>query len=66
MLSAIENPHIVGSHWFQWFDCFVTGRGDGANATCVSSARSIRPITHWPIACRDISAKLYSVRSGKK
>ncbi len=66
MLSAIENPHIVGSHWFQWFDCFVTGRGDGANATCGFVSTLDTPDYALADACRDISAKLYSVRSGKK
>ncbi len=31
MLSAIENPVIVGAHWFQWFDQCTTGRSDGEN-----------------------------------
>lgn len=34
MKSAAENPIIVGAHWFQWFDMPMTGRADGANASC--------------------------------
>ncbi len=66
MVSAIENPHIVGAHWFQWFDCFVTGRGDGANATCGFVSTLDTPDYALTDACREISSKLYEIRSRKK
>lgn len=32
--SALDNPQLVGAHWFQYGDQAVTGRGDGENAQC--------------------------------
>jgi hypothetical protein len=29
--GALENPQIVGTHWFQYLDQPLTGRGDGEN-----------------------------------
>ncbi len=29
--SALENPYIIGTHWFQLVDQSVTGRPDGEN-----------------------------------
>jgi hypothetical protein len=29
--SAVRNPYIVGTHWFQLVDQAVTGRPDGEN-----------------------------------
>ena len=29
--DAIRNPYLVGTHWFQYNDQAVTGRGDGEN-----------------------------------
>ncbi len=29
--GALRNPHIVGTHWFQYKDQATTGRGDGEN-----------------------------------
>ena len=29
--TALANPAIVGTHWFQYGDQAVTGRGDGEN-----------------------------------
>jgi hypothetical protein len=32
--SALDNPQIVGVHWFQYGDEATTGRIDGENAQC--------------------------------
>lgn len=32
--SALDNPQIVGAHWFQYGDEAATGRIDGENAQC--------------------------------
>lgn len=29
--DAVQNPYLVGTHWFQYNDQAVTGRGDGEN-----------------------------------
>ena len=29
--EALEHPAVVGTHWFQYRDQMVTGRGDGEN-----------------------------------
>jgi hypothetical protein len=31
VFSALRNPYIVGTHWFQYRDQATTGRGDGEN-----------------------------------
>ena len=31
LTSALENPYIIGAHWFQLVDQSVAGRGDGEN-----------------------------------
>ncbi|MFO7937009.1 MAG: beta-galactosidase [Kiritimatiellia bacterium] len=65
MISAASNPHIVGAHWFQWFDIFVTGRGDGANATCGFVSTVDVPDYTMTDACREISSDLYRIRAEK-
>ena len=65
MISAIRNPHIVGAHWFEYFDCMVTGRGDGANATCGFVSSVDVPDYTMTDACREVSSKLYKIRKGK-
>jgi hypothetical protein len=29
--SALENPYMIGTHWFQYGDQPLTGRSDGEN-----------------------------------
>lgn len=31
VFGALRNPHIIGTHWFQFRDQATTGRGDGEN-----------------------------------
>ena len=65
MVSAIENPNIVGAHWFQWHDMFVTGRADGANATCGFVSVTDEPDYALADAIREVSAQLYKLRAQK-
>lgn len=65
MVSAIENPNIVGAHWFQWHDMFITGRGDGANATCGFVSVTDEPDYALADAIREVSAELYELRAKK-
>ncbi len=63
VVSALENPEIVGAHWFRWLDQLATGRsGDGENY-CVGFVdicdTPIYPMVekaHW------LSTKLYDIR----
>ena len=66
MISAIENPNIVGAHWFQWQDMFVTGRGDGANATCGFVSVIDNPDYALADACREVASELYKIRAQAK
>lgn len=66
MISAIENPNIVGAHWFQWQDMFVTGRGDGANATCGFVSVTDNPDYALADACREVASELYKIRAAAK
>lgn len=66
MISAIENPNIVGAHWFQWQDMFVTGRGDGANATCGFVSVTDNPDYALADACREVASELYKIRAEAK
>ncbi len=66
MISAIENPNIVGAHWFQWQDMFITGRGDGANATCGFVSVTDNPDYALADACREVASELYKIRAAAK
>lgn len=66
-IGAIENPLIVGAHWFQWSDQSVTGRSDGENYRI--GFVDICDTPAYPIieAARNISENMYKMRlSGKK
>lgn len=66
--SAVENPIIVGAHWFQYFDQPVTGRsGDGENYSVGFVDIADTPIYEAAEAARKISERMYDMRlSGKR
>lgn len=64
--SALRNPAIVGTHWFQYVDNPVTGRGDGNNANV-----GLISITHAPYpelveAITQVGERMYQIRSSAK
>lgn len=60
VLDAIDNPNIVGCHWFQYVDCPLTGRWlDGANAPVGFVDNTDTPYGEMVAASREIGALLY-------
>jgi len=60
--SAIENPVVVGAHWFQWFDQLTTGRSDGENYSIGFVDACDTPHYEMAKAARKISRKMYDMR----
>jgi hypothetical protein len=63
--SALQNPAIVGAHWFQCYDESTTGRFDGENYQI--GFLDICDTPYWETvgAARDVGHKLYKIRAGK-
>ena len=60
--GAIENPCLVGSHWFQYVDQATTGRGDGENYQIGFIDICDRPYPETIQACREVGDSLYATR----
>ena len=58
----MENPLIVGTHWFQYGDQATTGRGDGENYQIGFVDVCDTPYPETIAACRDIGCQMYRVR----
>ena len=66
-LSAIENPAIVGAHWFQYIDQLTTGRSDGENYAIGFVDICDTPDYLKVKAMRKIAEHMYKVRlSGQR
>lgn len=64
--SVLDNPNLVGCHWFQWADEPATGRpldGENYNIGLVDIADT--PYSEMVEAAKDINGRLYSRRFGK-
>ena len=66
VLGALENPLIVGTHWFQYKDQATTGRGDGENYQIGFIDIADRPYPEITTAARAIGEKMYSHRLSAK
>lgn len=62
--SALRNPYIVGTHWFQYLDQATTGRGDGENYQIGFVDICDRPYPQIVQAARDIGHSMYEYRFG--
>lgn len=60
--SALDNPQIVGIHWFQYGDEAVTGRGDGENAQCGFVDVCDTPYAETIHAARAVGDAMYARR----
>ncbi|SES97569.1 agarase [Thalassotalea agarivorans] len=61
--SAIDNPYLVGTHWFQYIDSPLTGRAlDGENYNV--GFVSVTDIPYQPLvdAAKDVNKNIYSRR----
>ena len=56
------HPRIVGTHWFQFGDEAVTGRGDGENYQIGFVDVCDTPYAETIAASREIGAELYQAR----
>ncbi|MGO9109022.1 MAG: beta-agarase [Thermoguttaceae bacterium] len=61
--SAIRHPRIVGTHWFQFGDEAVTGRGDGENYQIGFVDVCDTPYAETIAASREIGGELYALRT---
>jgi hypothetical protein len=61
--SAISHPRIVGTHWFQFGDEAVTGRGDGENYQIGFIDVCDTPYAETIAGSREIGSQLYDLRS---
>ena len=60
--SALANPFMVGTHWFQYGDQPVTGRSDGENYQIGLIDVCDRPYAETIEACRGVGYKMYEYR----
>lgn len=63
--SALENPYIVGTHWFQLADQAVTGRPDGENYQAGFLTVGDAPQAEIISRSRDIGLQMYNLRFNK-
>ena len=63
--GALQNPLLVGAHWFEYRDESVTGRFDGENYQIGFVDVCDNPYPETVAAAREIGAKLYTLRAGK-
>jgi len=64
--SALQNPAIVGAHWFQCYDESTTGRFDGENYQIGFLDICDTPYWETIAAAREIGYTLYSLRVDAK
>lgn len=65
--SAIDNPYIVGTHWFQYIDSPLTGRAhDGENYNVGFVTMTDMPFPNMVKAAKDAHSKLYQRRYNNK
>ena len=64
--GALENPQIVGTHWFQYLDQPLTGRGDGENYSIGFVDVTDTPYDELTKVTRELGDNLYSRRLAQK
>jgi len=64
--SCLDHPRYVGTHWFQWRDQALTGRGDGENYQIGFLTVTDQPHPELVEAARTVGAALYVRRYGKQ
>ncbi|MHC4068073.1 MAG: beta-galactosidase [Planctomycetota bacterium] len=60
--GSLENPYLVGVHWFQYKDQPTTGRGDGENYQIGFVDICDTPYPETVAACRAVGYGLYEYR----
>jgi len=62
LTQALENPYIIGAHWFQLVDQSVAGRGDGENYQAGFLTVGDVPQKEMIDKSRNIADSLYKIR----
>ncbi|MDZ8117525.1 beta-galactosidase [Pontiella agarivorans] len=65
MKSALDNPQMVGVHWFQYVDEHITGRADGENYNVGLVDICDTPYPEMVDALREVGAMMYTYRMNK-
>jgi hypothetical protein len=60
--GALKNPHLVGTHWFQFGDQATTGRGDGENYQIGLVDICDKPYPETIEAVREVGGSMYKTR----
>ncbi|VGO12777.1 hypothetical protein PDESU_01331 [Pontiella desulfatans] len=63
--SALDNPQMVGVHWFQWVDEHAAGRADEENYNVGLVDICDTPYPEMVSAMREVGATMYESRTGK-
>lgn len=63
VLSALRNPRIIGTHWFQYFDQPSSGRFDSENYQTGFVDTCDTPYAETVAAARDLGRRMYQVRA---
>ena len=65
--ACLDHPRYVGTHWFQWMDQPLAGRGDGENYEVGFVTVTDAPYPELVRAARDTAATMYQRRyEGRK
>lgn len=64
--SALDNPQLVGVHWFQYGDEATSGRGDGENAQCGFVDVCDTPYLETTRAARQVADQMYPRRANRE
>jgi len=60
--TGLDNPKLVGAHWFQYADESITGRGDGENYQIGFINSCDRPYPEIVSAARETNYNMYQYR----
>lgn len=66
LASCLAHPRYVGTHWFQWRDQALTGRGDAENYQIGFLTGTDQPHPELVEAARTVGASMYQTRYGKR
>ena len=64
--SCLKHPRFVGTHWFQWRDQALTGRGDEENYQIGFLTVTDAPYPELVEAARKVGATMYETRFNAK
>ncbi|MEN8662180.1 MAG: beta-agarase [Lentimonas sp.] len=62
MTSALDNPQMIGVHWFQYVDEHIAGRADGENYNVGLVDICDTPYPEMVDAIREVAGKMYTSR----